>query len=454
MMKLKEMAWKKRISFQGKTLSYVNLLERWQWLDEKLITSMQQSKLVLLLRHAYQHVPYYQKLLSEAGVIDSDGNILLQHFEKIPILERGFFQSNFNQLQSDDLSERKYYENWSGGSTGEPIRLIQDKDYFDWNQAIKILFDQWSGRGLVDKQIILWASERDLMVGKESWKTYMGRWMRNERWWNTHRMSEKCLQAYADELNQFRPVQILAYVESLYELARFSEERQLSIYSPTAIMTTASMLYPHMRQTIERVFQAPIFNRYGSREIGAIACECDNHKGLHISAFTHYVEILRPDGTPARSGEQGELVITCLTNYAMPIIRYRIGDTAQWEEQHCTCGRALPMLKEITGRVTDLFIKKNGELVDGRLFVFLLGKVSFVKKFQIVQEEMDDIYIYIVPHEKRTVSQVAYQEELQETSNKIRILMGESCQIRIQFVDEIPSTASGKYRYTISKITR
>lgn len=454
MINMKEIAWKRRISLQGPTLEYVNRLQQWQWMEYDKMISLQQKKLCTLLRHAHDHVPYYRDILSAAGVIASDGTVRLENFENIPLLERETIRSSYERLKSDDLNIRRWYENWSGGSTGEPVRLVQDREYFYWNQAVKMLYDEWSGRELVDKQILMWASERDLMVGKETLKTYMGRWMRNERWWNTRRMSEESMSAYVEELNGFRPVQILAYVESLYELARYIEERKLPVYSPRSIMTTAGVLHPHMRQTIQRVFQAPVFNRYGSREIGAIACECEHHKGLHVAAFTHYVEIIGPDGMPAKPRESGELVITALNNYAMPMIRYRIGDTARWEEQPCSCGRVLPVLKEISGRVTDSFVKRNGDLVDGRQFVLLLGTKSFVKKFQVIQDDVEQIKILIIPDQKDVDPWAAHADEIDTIVTKSHHLMGEHFQIRIDFVEDILPTASGKYRFTICNVKR
>ncbi|MGG1663554.1 phenylacetate--CoA ligase family protein [Brevibacillus sp. NRS-1366] len=454
MINLKEIAWKRRISLQGPILEHVRTLQRRQWLPYDQLLNLQQKKLARLLRHAYEHVPYFRSRLEEAGVVSPEGSVFLDKFTKLPLMERGTFYPFYETLKSDDLGRRKWYENWSGGSTGEPIRLIQDNAYFQWNQAVKIMYDQWSSRELVDKQIVLWASERDLMVGKETWKTYMGRWMRNEQWLNTRKMSESCLQNYVERINRFRPVQILAYVESLYELARYAEDRGLAVHSPRSIMTTASMLYPHMRGKIEQVFQAPVFNRYGSREIGAIACECEQHTGLHVSMFTHYVEIVAPDGRPVSPGETGELVITSLHNYAMPIIRYRIGDTASWAVESCSCGRSLPMLKEITGRVNDCFVKPNGELVDGRMFVILLGTQSFVKKFQVMQNEVGQLDISIIPIQEMHDPHYFYQDGIEKIVAKCRDLMGEEVHIQLHFVQDIPTTASGKFRFTISNVKR
>ncbi|MGE5704043.1 MAG: phenylacetate--CoA ligase family protein [Clostridia bacterium] len=454
MIKLKEIAWKRRISLQGETLQHVKKLDQWQWLSHEQMEELQKRWLTSLLRHAYEHCSYYRKILTEAQAVLPDGTVLLEHFRQIPLLERETFHPHFEELKSDDFHHRKWYLNWSGGSTGEPIRLLQDRRYFNWNQAVKIQYDQWSGKGLVDRQIVLWGSERDLMVGHETWKTYMGRWMRNERWFNTRYMSPKHMKAYVEEWNQYRPVQILTYAESIYELARFIEENNLYIYPPKSIMTTASVLHPHMRTVVERVFQTTVFNRYGSREIGAIACECEHHSGLHISAPTHYVEILDTNGNPIEPGVQGELVITSLHNYTMPIIRYRIGDTATWATQPCSCGRQLPMLKEIGGRVTDLFVRRDGGLVDGRLFILLLGTLPFIKKFQVYQGDFDTLTISIILKEQVEHPELLYQAELQMIREKSRALIGDDCQIVIRFVDDIPATASGKYRYTISAIKR
>ncbi|MFS0555436.1 phenylacetate--CoA ligase family protein [Brevibacillus sp. 179-C9.3 HS] len=454
MINFKEIAWKKQFSLNGNTLYYLDRLQQWQWLSSDKILQLQQEKLRGLLLHAFKHVPYYRSILREVDVVSANGTVQLNNFSQIPLLGREALQTNYEALKSDDIAIRNWYENWSGGSTGEPVRLLQERNYFDWNQAVKILFYQWCGRELVDKQVVLWASERDLMVGRETWKTRMGRWIRNERWFNTRLMSEKSMRTYLEELQQFRPSQILGYVESIYELARFAQRSSLPVYSPKSIMTTASVLHPHMRQTIEEVFQSPVFNRYGSREIGAIASECDHHGGLHVSALTHYVEIISPTGLPVQPGERGELVITTLNNYAMPMIRYRIGDMAQWSDRMCTCGRTWPLLKEISGRVNDSFVKQNGDLVDGRLFVILLATNPFVKKYQVVQNEVDQIHISIIPHQPGMNPHATYQEQVTTIIDKTKFLMGDSVDVHIHFVEEIPTTASGKFRFTICNVKR
>jgi phenylacetate-CoA ligase len=301
---------------------------------------------------------------------------------------------------------------------------------------------------------MLWGSERDLFVGKETPKIRLGRWLRNEIWLNTFNVSAEQMFAYVNQINAFKPVQILAYAESIYELSRFIERKGLRVHCPRSIMTSAGTLDQSMRGKIEQVFKTPVFNRYGSREVGDIACECSHHKGLHISPFTHYVEILRQDGTRSQPGEIGEIVITILTNYAMPLIRYRIGDMGAWADEACTCGRSWPILREVTGRVTDNFITRDGTITYGAFFRHLLFYKDWIKKYQIIQEAYDHIRILIVPNEIIDKSQEFYSDEIREITEKIRHVMGPGCRVEFETVTDIAPTNSGKYRYTISRVAR
>jgi phenylacetate-CoA ligase len=217
-------------------------------------------------------------------------------------------------------------------------------------------------------------------------------------------------------------------------------------------MTTADMLYPHMRETIEKVFRSPVFNRYGSREVGIIACECEKHEGLHVFSPIIHVEILKQDCIPTAVGEMGEVVITSMFNYAMPLIRYKIGDTGIWAENECSCGRKLPLLKQITGRVTDTFYKKDHTQVYGGYFNRLFYFRDWVKKFQVIQEDYDEIRLIIIPQKTSENIRELYYQQLNEITTKIQLVLGKECRVNYEFVTDIPPTASGKYRYTISKV--
>jgi phenylacetate-CoA ligase len=425
-------------------------LREWQWLSPEAMASERNARLEALLKHAYEHVPYYRQLMVLNGMVEK-GQIRLDRFEHLPFLDKDILRDSFQSLRSDDLADRKWRENSSGGSTGKQAVFIQDDEYHNWAQANKILFDEWSGRSLGDKQIRLWGSVRDIMVGKETWRTYTGRWLRNEIWLNAYNMSDDRMDVYVRTINRFKPLQILTYVESIYNLARYIQRRGISIHAPRSIMTTAGVLTEEMRNVIEEVFQTEVFNRYGSREVGDMACECSTHKGLHVSEYYTYVEIVRDDGTPVEPGEIGHIVVTSLTNYAMPIIRYRIGDMGAWSEETCGCGRPHRMLREVIGRESDMFYTTSGDQFHGSYFTLVMFKQQWAKQYQVVQEQLDLIRIRLVDSEAEGGSKNRSQE-LDTITSETRRIMGSDCRVEFEFTEQIEAAASGKYRYVICNV--
>ena len=430
----------------------IDELHEWELLNDDALSSKQQQRLAQLLRHAFRHVPYYRRILNEYGVVDAHEHVDIKRFSGIPILTKDAIRANWEALKSDDLAGRQWYYNASGGSTGELIRLIQDRAYDESVTAIKMFFDEWSGYRSGERKVFLWGSRRDLLVGAEGWKARVLRWLNDELWLNAYRMSEAQMRAYVEQINRFKPVQILAYADSVDQLSRFIERYDLNVYSPTAVMTSAGTLLPEMRERIERVFRAPVFNRYGSREVGDMACECRRHQGLHVSPLTHYVEIVRPDGAAAAAGEVGEVVVTSLGNYAMPLLRYRIGDLAAWAHTPCDCGCRWPLLKEVMGRISDTFIAQDGVRVNGKYFHHLFYNREWIRRFQVIQEDVGFVRILIELADRNAVKE-DYSKELGDLENNVITILGRDCRVGFEFPEEILPTRSGKYLYTISKLS-
>ena len=245
----------------------------------------------------------------------------------------------------------------------------------------------------------------------------------------------------------------MAYAGSLYELARYVRDSGLSVWSPTGIMTSAESIYPEQRALIERVFRAPVFDRYGSREAGNMACECDHHRGLHVSAPTHLIELLRPDGTLAGPGESGEIVVTCFETFAMPLVRYRIGDRATWAKGPCTCGRAWPLLQQVDGRVLDAFTTPGGGTIDGCYFTMGFFGRDWLEKFQVIQETPESLRVFIVPRDP-DASRRSVEGDLAHYDEHVRTVLGPTCRVEYEFVDAIAPSPQGKHRYTISRLDR
>jgi len=434
-----------------------NNLEKLQWLSQVDIIKSQNKRLAKLLMHAYLKVPYYRNIFTKNNIISRSGEILLDKFKQIPLLNRETLLGKFDSLKSTDISSRKWYYNTSGGSTGIPVKFIQDYMYAAWRDAVKMIFNRWANFSLGDKSIKLWGSERDLFVGRETLRVSARMWLQNITMLNAFLMTPSKMRNYVEIINRSKPSLIYAYVESLYELSHFIRGENLRIHSPQSIITSAGTLFPEMRRTIEDVFKSTVFNRYGTREMGDIACECEMHKGLHISPLTHYVEILNKDGSNTLPGELGEIVITCLTNYSMPLIRYRIGDMGIWQDEKCSCGRNWPLLANVSGRVTDTFIRRDGSIVSPEYLIHLIGVVlnkGWIKRFQVVQEDYSIILIKIALKVQGKDPLKLYEKEINEVTQKIKLVMGEECDVQYEFPDEILATSSGKYRYVYSKIER
>src|SRR6185436_11340307 len=165
------------------------------------------------------------------------------------------------------------------------------------------------------------------------------------------------------------------------------EELALREIRPAAIIASSMMLLPHERAVIERVFDVKVTDLYGCEEVGLIASECERHEGLHINAEQVLVEILREDGTPAGPGETGAVVVTDLLNRAMPFIRYRMEDMAEAAAQKCSCGRGLPTLRRVVGRIADFLKRRDGSRVAGiSLIENTLTKIPGIDQMQIVQD--------------------------------------------------------------------
>jgi len=402
-----------------------------------------------LLLHASKHVPYYHRLLKNDNVVN--GEIVdLSKFDKIPILTKEIIQSE--ELISDDYLTRKWYYNFTGGSTGEPTKFIQDANYNKWyNATINFYYKDMLDIDEINvKKIELWGSPRDLFKGTIGIKAKIGTWLTNIVFLNSFRMTEADMEKYVKTINLYKPDLIRGYAGSLFELCRFAEAKNVKIYTPKRIISSAETLTNEMREKIESAFGTKLYNFYGSRETASLAGEC--RCGLmHIFEFNNYIETLDKDNQPVKEGQKGRIIVTNLHNYSMPFIRYEIGDMAVFGSNKCKCGNILPTLERIEGRIEEQFIKKNGDIVIGYYFVHLMGVVlnkGFIKKFQVIQENFEKIRILVVPLGTLPDS------EKKEIENKIKLQMGDNCNIFWDFVDDIPKTKSGKYIYTKSLLSR
>ncbi|HZO89651.1 MAG TPA: hypothetical protein VFB38_15085 [Chthonomonadaceae bacterium] len=409
------------------------------------------SRLAQLLAHCRQSVPYYAEAMRRLG----DGKDLEKDPERclqaLPILTKDTIRDEFERLKSADLASRKWVYNTSGGSTGEPVKIIQDVAYEDWSIALIYLYYHLAGYDVGEPVVYLWGSERDLFAGTIGWQKKLSNFLTATTFMNAFRMEAAQMRAYLDALNRKPPKMIVAYAQAIYELARFAQAEGLRVAPQNAITASAGTLHPFMRETIETVFQARIFNRYGCREVGNIASEIPGVQGLWVAPWNNYVEIVDDEGCPVPPGVEGNILVTSLTNYAMPLLRYRIGDCGALAPGESPARTGRQVLQKVTGRMTDNFRTRTGRVIPGEYFTHLLGVVlngkGAIKRFQLTQRDYDRIEVKIVRDER-----IPDGVNTAEVIEKVALVMEKPCAVTVDFVEDIPSTASGKYRFTISEV--
>lgn len=416
------------------------------------IVQLQKDRLIQLLLHAWKNTEYYHEILEKCAVV-VNGKVNLDKFVDIPFLTKDIIRAEGERLRAKTLPKgRKAYRSSSGGSTGQPVFFWQDNYYWDLNVGTKLYHFEVLGKELGEPEIKIWGSMEDLFKGTIGITTKIKNLLYNRKFQQCFHLPEEHVKQIIDSINRIKPKIIWSYLDGIFVVSKYINSHGLTPYRPAAIFVGASTVYPHMVQTIKKAFKAPVINFYGSRELGDVACQCEEQMGLHISSLFNKVEVIN-ERSESVIGEEGELVITSLMNYAMPFIRYRIGDRGKLINSECPCGRNFPVLDSVAGRVIEVFINSKGDRVDSYFFVHLLGveyNFDWLYKFQVIQENYNVIKIKMILANDATQGQI--QPQLDEITKRIQVVMGDDCKVIYDFVDEIPLTKSGKHLYTICKI--
>ena len=414
------------------------------------IKKLQKEKLSTLLLHSFE-IPYYRRHLKDLGITyntlekDNPYDILA----KLPILSKDLLRENYDILSAYDHKKRGSSINYTGGSTGVPAKFLQDRNYKEYSQAYKNLSYSWRGADCFDDIFYIWGAARDMN------DEFIGRvknFIRNRYYFNCFLLNEKNIRFCIEKLNAKKPTLIVAYADAIYEIARYANEHNLFVEPQQAIHTGAGNLYDFMKEEITQCFKCNVFNHYGARDAGSIASECIAQDGLHLMELHQYVEILDEDNNPVLDGEEGRIVITTLDNYSMPLIRYEVGDRGiKSPDKKCSCGCSFSKLKSVTGRSEDRIITPDGQYLDSNFFVQFIGvecnQTGDVKKFQVVQDKIDEIKINIVAK-----NGVLNNIVIEKIKSQLLDRLGSSISISFKTVQDIPKTPTGKYRYVINNL--
>ncbi|MGB1262264.1 MAG: phenylacetate--CoA ligase family protein [Cognaticolwellia sp.] len=429
---------------KGKNL--VEHISRYQqhlsWTPEQLKLH-QWQELRKLLQHAFTQTTFYPKHWAKVGITSIDDIQSMADFAKLPLVTKDDITAHYHELVASNATRN--IKKATGGSTGQPFRFELDIDSNTRREAIMWRGYGWLGAGLGEKTLYLWGAD----IGQPTWlksvKTALYHRFYNRKMLNSFAMNTDNMSNYVDEINSYRPTALVSYVNPLYELARYILANKLSVFSPKSILTGAEPLHSFQREVIEQAFSCNVYDTFGCREFMLMSAECQTHKKLHINIDHLVVETVNDIGQSI-TDTSGDLVVTDLYNYGMPLIRYVNGDRATLINQPCGCGNPLPIMRSIDGRKLDIIKTPSGKSIPGELFPHLFKEFNGIDKFQVKQSEISSLQILLI-----TNSHFSEQDKT-NISDEINKYAENELQLVFNLVDDIPLTSSGKHRVTICEI--
>ena len=397
----------------------------------------------MILRNAAQHSPYYAEIFQNNKW---DPNKAEEYWEQWPILTQELLQKNRDRILSTRVRPADMVLDATGGSSGLVKTFYHSKDYASYSLSSAYHTDSIAGWIPGRKTAYLWAAPSDTKKHLGLIPKFKGK-LQNIRLYDSFDMGDEKIEAYHRDLTSYRPEVIIAYAGSIYQMARYLREKNIRPQYPArGIVTSAETLTIEMRETIESVFGKIIFNRYGCRETGLVAFECEAHKGLHVDFPGNLIEICKHNTTTEVWEEEGDILITTLTQKDFPLIRYQVGDLAVQTQRKCSCGRTSRLLAKVSGRSSDFVTSTSGRKIHGEYFSHILRVGDKVRQYTAIQKESDLIIINIVLAEPFSVL------ERKNILNSFRNNLGEEMRVELNEVNNIPPLPSGKRRFVISLI--
>ena len=427
---------------------YLNLRQS-QWLPQAKLREVQLAKLQRLLQHAYVHVPYYRQAMTRAGVKPEDVQSL-DDLARLPLLEKHDVRKRLHfELFADTHRKRDMHRIATSGSTGEPFVTYADRHQLEMRFATTLRALEWTGWRFGDPQVRLWHQTLG-MSRLQMTRERIDAWFLRRLFIPAFEMKRSTLEAFVDRIRRHNPVLVDGYAESLNLLATYIRGGELPGFSPKAVMSSAQALPDSVRAVIEDGLTTTVYDKYGAREFSGIAYQCGESAEHHVMDESYIVELL-VGGRPAAPGEVGEVVITDLNNFSVPLIRYRIGDLATAVDNTiaCPCGRGLSRIGSIQGRTQAIVHCGNGTWLPGTFFHHFFKDHDYaIRSFQVQQSRKGAFTLRIVKNDQ--FSDDAFARIL----NELRQFVGDDSEtdIDVQFVYEIPLVRTGKHSPVVSTV--
>lgn len=415
-------------------------LERDYWSAEQWRT-YQEDRLTYMLHRAATQVAYYRDQWSERR--RKGDRASPDYLENWTILNKEPVRMHAKAFIADDQDIRQMFHVHTSGTSGMPLHIYKNKTALRaWYALFEARWRRWYGVSRKTRWGILGGQ---LVVSVQQRKPPFWTWNRamNQLYMSSYHLSPQTIPFYLEAIEQFRIEYLYAYTSSVFTLADEIVRSRLSAPRLKLILTNAEPLYEHQRQRIAQAFGCLVKETYGQAEAVIAASECEMGN-IHLWPEVGYYEVVEA-GLPIPKGQVGDIVSTGLLNDGMILVRYRLGDrlTIAEDTATCPCGRGLPLLEGIEGRVDDVLFTSDGRRI-GRLDPVFKSDFA-IREAQIIQDHLDHLTVRVVAapgYDVRTAETI--REQLQKRFGRVEVM--------VELVDQIPRTNNGKFRAVVCNL--
>ena len=417
-----------------------------EWWNEQQIETYQLSQLKKLMDHAYTNVPYYKTLFDKYGLKPSDINTI-EDLQKIPFLTKEIVRENIRYLKARNYPEYKFEYVTSGGSSGIPLGLFDEKfvRVSKSTAYFKMVLNRFDC-SLYDKHVDM---RGYIVISSKNKDKFWGYSLFGRRLClSSYHMNEENLPKYIEKIRRFRPKFLITYPSSLTVLAIYMKKNNIEPFKTVkGIICLGESLYDWQRELFEETLCCKVFGSYGHAEQVASGASCEKSNYYHFFPDYGIIELIGNNGKLVKKeGEIGEIVATGLNNFICPFIRYRTGDLGICTSEKCSCGRNYPMVKNIFGRAQEYLINKDNSYMPMAAVNMHSNIFDNVRQCQFYQEKRGEAILRIVKTD-------AYgKEDTEKIKKEFALRLGNDFHIDIEFVDEIKKTMRGKHSYLVQKI--
>jgi len=398
---------------------------------------IQEKKLRAIVKHAYENVEFYHKKFDSLGIKPDDVQSV-KDLKKLPMVTKKEIQVGYpDEIVAKGFNIEKLKKYTTSGSTGMPLTVVLDGEAEDFRAAVfgRPFFE--CGLALRDKMMFI--GDVRHFPSNTTWYQKMGFMKR------AYLSASIPVENNLPLITRHKPDAVYGYSSYILLLAHAVKKLGIREVMPCLVFGTAEIMTKQMRDVVKSVFNAEIFDFYGCVETERLAWECSEHVGYHMDMDSTVIEFVK-DGEEVAPGESGHIVLTCLYNKAMPLIRYAVGDVGTPTNEKCPCGRGLPIMKNIVGRTDDLVLRSDGKIVVPINFANIMRKIPGIAQFRVIQESKNIIIVQLV--KGKNFSEVTLQRVIKD----VREIVGNDVTVAPIIVDDIKKDPSGKIRAVISKV--